>query len=406
MSSTEKMPVSERKKSGNKIAIILAGILAVLVILGYVFKDKLLGGTKTTIVHVQDSAKKNKKSLEIISKENNDKIVEIEFGWQLFDANTGVELWHKYWPVKGTDGETRYYAAYIENNQGQIEPFIDIQKNVDFGAPVGYASASGSGFVVSQDGFILTNRHIGAAWSTRYNFPASAFPGVLVRYVGGVPVVVQSKTVTATEVFGWVPAETQVAGGYTQWKGSIRGKNIYMDVIFSGTSLRHPASQPAQASDDHDVAIIKISTPESLSPVTMFDNYAKVKPGQPLTVMGYPGVAPQGFVVRRSKDTFKRDVKITTIPTPKVTPGTVESIIPGSSEFSAKDISYNTFGDSYQLTISTTGEANSGGPLFDDEGRVVGIYYTGVSDTVGTQISFAVPIKYGLELMSRKKVNK
>ena len=218
--------------------------------------------------------------------------------------------------------------------------------------------------------------------------------------------VVPGRTITAAEVFGWVPAETQVAGGYTQWKGSIKGRNTYMDVIFSGTSLRHPASQPAQASDDHDVAIIKISIPGSLSPVTMFDNYAKVKPGQPLTVMGYPAVAPRGFVAGRSKDTFKRDVKITTMPTPKVTPGTVESIIQGSSEFSAKDISYSTFGDSYQLTISATGEANSGGPLFDDEGRVVGIYYAGVTDIAGTQISFAVPIKYGLELMSRKKVNK
>ena len=403
MSSTEKMPVSEGKKAGNKTTIILAGILAVLAILCYVFKDKLFGGAKTTIVNVQDSATKNKKSPEMISKENNDRVVQIEFGWQLFDANTGVELWHKYWPVKETDGLTRHYAAYIENNQGQIEPFIDIRKNVDYGAPVGYASASGSGFLVSQDGFILTNRHIGAAWSTRYDFPVNAFPGVLIRYDEGVPVVVRGRTVTAAEVFGWVPAETQVAGGYTEWKGSIRGKNTYMDVIFSGTSLRHPASQPVQASDDHDVAMIKISIPRSLSPVIMFDNYDKVKPGQPVTVMGYPGVAPQGFTARRSKDIFNGDLKIRTIPTPTVTPGSVGSIIPGSSAFSAKDITYSTFGDSYQLAMNTTGTGNSGGPLFDDEGRVVGIYYADASDAAGTQISFAVPIKYGLKLMARKK---
>ncbi|HNJ96414.1 MAG TPA: trypsin-like serine protease, partial [Ferruginibacter sp.] len=62
------------------------------------------------------------------------------------------------------------------------------------------------------------------------------------------------------------------------------------------------------------------------------------------------------------------------------------------------------FGDSYQLTINATGAGNSGGPMFDDEGNVIGIYYAGKSDARGTQISFAIPIKYGMELMGIKKV--
>jgi S1-C subfamily serine protease len=63
-----------------------------------------------------------------------------------------------------------------------------------------------------------------------------------------------------------------------------------------------------------------------------------------------------------------------------------------------KDFVYTNSGDTYQLTINSTGGGNSGGPMFDDHGRVTGIYFAGKSGDA--QISFSVPIKYGLELMS------
>lgn len=398
--TVERMLVAERKKSSGKMAAVLIGLLVVLGALAYAFKDKLFKGN-TTIVNVQDSTNKNKKTPAMISKENEDRVVQIEFGWQIFDVNTSDELWHVYIPIKGDDGRVNYQAAYIENRDGGIEPYLDVKKNVQMGVPIGIAGASGSGFVVSEDGFILTNRHVGASWNTRYNFPQYAFPGVLIRSQNGKQQVVPGVSIMPQQVASYVPANATMVGGQQVGQGTIKGRNTYMNVVFANTVLRRPAVS-VTPSDEHDVAMLKIDIPESLSKVTMKDSYDEIKPGQVVTVMGYPGVAPEEFVVRKSNDPFNPQTQFTTMPTPTVTTGNVGRIIPASSD---KNLTYSGFGDSYQLTINATGAGNSGGPMFDDEGNVVGIYYAGASGG-GANISFAVPIKYGLELMGRKKMSK
>lgn len=56
-------------------------------------------------------------------------------------------------------------------------------------------------------------------------------------------------------------------------------------------------------------------------------------------------------------------------------------------------------GDFYQLTINSTGHGNSGGPMFDENGKVIGIFTLGWSDNAGAQVTGAIPIRYGMELM-------
>ena len=60
-------------------------------------------------------------------------------------------------------------------------------------------------------------------------------------------------------------------------------------------------------------------------------------------------------------------------------------------------MTYAPSGDTYQLTINSTGGGNSGGPMFDAFGNVIGIYFAG--KTTDAQISFSIPIRYGMELL-------
>jgi serine protease Do len=401
--TVERMLVAERKKSYNTMAFGIGGVLVLLAVLGYSFRDKIFG--KKTVVQpittiIKDSTNINKRTPGQIAKDNEDRVVQIEFGWQLYNTTTSDELWQEYIHVT-ENGVKRLAGVFIENALGQIEPYIDDKDNIRVGVPIGIQGMSGSGFVVSEDGFILTARHLAAAWHTRYTFiPPSAFPGILIRVVNGKEVTVVGEQVFPQDVFGWVPAEATMLGGKPVRSGAIKGRNTYMNVVFAGTALRRPV-QSSTPSDNHDVALIKVEIPRALSPVKMKDSYKEIQPGESVTVMGYPGVAPEQFVVRPTNDPFNAVSQFTSVPTPTITPGSIGRIIPASS---LKDMRYSTAGDSYQLTINATGMGNSGGPLFDDEGNVVGIYYAGSTDAAGTQISFAVPIKYGLELMGPVKV--
>jgi pSer/pThr/pTyr-binding forkhead associated (FHA) protein len=395
--TVERMLVAERKKSYSGMAIIVGGLILLLGALGYAFRHQIMPDPPP--LPKPDPALARKRTPEQINKENADRVVQIEFGWQLFDASTSDELWHKYVQVKDANGQPHYAALYIENADGKIEPFLDIKKNVPIGAAMGIPGASGTGFVVSEDGFILTNRHVGAGWNTRFDFPDYAFPGLLVQVEKGELKIVPNVEIGPEKLSGYVPANATMVGGHSVNSGSIKGRNTYMNVVFAGTSLRRPV-QSSTPSDDHDVALIKVEIPQPLSKVTMKDNYSQITPGQQVTVMGYPGISPTQYIVRKSNDPFNSSSQFTSVPTPTVTPGNIGRIIQGSSD---RDLTYSSFGDSYQLTINATGAGNSGGPMFDDEGNVTGIFYAS-SVRSGTTITFAIPIKYGLELMGVKKI--
>jgi S1-C subfamily serine protease len=401
--TVERMLVTERKKSYSTMAVVIGGVIILLGGLGFGFRDKLFKNETVVINNVPpvDSSQLNKKSPDQISADNNDKVIQIEFGWSLFDTRTNDELWHEFTAVKDANNNVSYMALYIQNDNGAIEPYLKLKRDAVEGIPIGLTGASGSGFVVSEDGYILTNRHVAAGWNTSWGFSNSAFPGLLVRIKDGKQVIDYESRVMYENVSGWVPGNATMVGGRSVPSGTIRGENTYMNVVFAGTTERRMA-RLVQPSDEHDVALIKVDIPTPLAKVKMKDDVASVAPGQAITVMGYPGISPQAVSVRGSNDPFNPDFKTSTRPTPTVTPGSIGRIIPASS---MKEMKFSGFGDSYQLTVTATGAGNSGGPLFDHEGNVIGIFYASTQDDQGTRITFAVPIKYGLQLMGIGKTS-
>jgi serine protease Do len=50
------------------------------------------------------------------------------------------------------------------------------------------------------------------------------------------------------------------------------------------------------------------------------------------------------------------------------------------------------------MSINSTGAGNSGGPIFNSRGKVIGLFTYGIS-AGGANTSGAIPIKYGRDLL-------
>ncbi|GAB3698393.1 hypothetical protein GCM10027592_23410 [Spirosoma flavus] len=400
--TVERMMSTERRKTNTSVLLSVSALLVVLSGLAFMFKDNIKPETvhvhhheKTEVVKAANTGL----SAEQIASSNTSKVVFIEFGYKLIHTNTGDDIYHEYMPIKLPDGRIVNKAVYIETAQGKIEPLLGLKRNVAVGKPIAMAGASGTGFVVSPQGHIMTNRHVAAAWNSYYSFPQDAFPGILlVEGAKGWEFSAQP-----VQEFRWVPSETQFFGKKPMSGKLIEGVNTYMDVTFNKNEQRFPAEGKPIVSSKHDVALIKIGLAETLAPVKLRDADKTVAPGQPITVMGYPGISPDVYVGEYSSDFSNRNPQIVKVPDVTVTPGNVGKILRGQTMGKAAAY-YSEFGDYYQLTANATGAGNSGGPVFDSEGNAIGIFSASTSHEDATRITFAIPIKYGLELMGRRQV--
>jgi S1-C subfamily serine protease len=245
---------------------------------------------------------------------------------------------------------TLHYAGMTDTG----EPLTDEHNNpllaLNGRGPEVHLDVFGTGFLVSDQGQILTNHHVAEPWWNNDDLKQMTDQGVD-------PMVV--------ELMAYFP-------------GIGRGVPITTEKI----------------SSDADVALLKgpILKPK-IKETAFADGYRSAVSGGAVVLLGYPtGLAA---ILARTGEQTLRSIATTTRGDPKavmeelarrhlirpvVTQGHIGDVLPDKIIYDAQ-----------------TTSGGSGGPLFNSEGKVIGINFAMVRDFGGS--NFAIPIGYGKSLL-------
>ena len=234
------------------------------------------------------------------------------------------------------------------------EPVTDDHNNPLVGVtgdgPEVHLDVFGTGFLVSDSGQILTNHHVAEPWWDNDDLKEMTQQGV-------------------------EPIATE------------------MTVYFPGMD-HGVAVATERISSDADVALLKGNFSKSrIKEIAFADGHGSAVSGRPVVLLGYP-TGINAILARTGEQTLQSIAKATKgdpkevmeelarrhLIRPVVTQGHIGDVLPDKIIYDAQ-----------------TTSGGSGGPLFNSEGKVIGINFAMVRDFGGS--NFAIPIGYGKSLL-------
>jgi serine protease Do len=337
-------------------------------------------------------------------------VVVVRSSWRLLDAQTGLPVYHQRERYNG-----EYRPAYIkmtDNKDDPIQPWLTTYPEQNYEIKGAYR---GTGVVVNPQGFILTNRHLAAHWQDGVS--AIDYTGMnrgwLFDFSHGNKPTVSDLDLTSNDynlgkLRDWKPEEdggflwvhTQHRIRFTSapelvnnGRKYFQGKNEYLEVLFPGNPATINANL-VRASNDFDAALIKIDSPQTLQAIDMTGD-DDVKIGDRVVVLGYPAVSNEAFEVTTGNLGSSRAEYV---PSPTVTDGLV-ALLPRETHHEDNKMIGAQFGEYIQLSVVAAGLGNSGGPVFNSNGKLIGLF-TAIREYQGGRMSFAVPIKRARSLLT------
>lgn len=411
-----RMLTQERKSTSRGWMISLAAVVVVLCLVGYGFYRHSVSIATRELAQQTQKIQKNAdavmaeklgalgKTAKEIDEKYRNTVVYVDVHWRLFDQGTGKPVYQKV--VKTREGNS--YPGFIKLPNGSYARWLTLDDGDRTNLTIG-DQHTGSGFVVGQQGFLLTNKHVAASWLIPYgDFGEPRYQKGAVYTYGSTKNTLQIVNLASGDfdgLRGWIPDtgapvfsdEAKYIGGENDNKHTFTGRNEFFEVRFPSNRIGIQAGL-VRISTDADVALIKIDAPQTLKAVELASASDQVEVGDRVIAMGYPAVSAKTYVEMATVQGGHMEKVDELIPEPTLTEGLVMRL--GSHLHRQGEATvYGTMDDAIQLSINATGAGNSGGPVFNDKGHVIGLFTYKGRDSQGTQVSYAVPIRHGLSLL-------